>query len=81
MMNLETFTAFFGWALTLNIGFLAFTSLMLFVFRDGIAELHSKMTGVPRTELNVLYFKYLSNYKIVTLAFFLVPYLALRIIA
>lgn len=42
--------------------------------------MHSKMFGLEEKELGSLYFRFLAYYKIVVIAFNLVPYFALRII-
>ncbi|GAA5317540.1 MAG: hypothetical protein AseanaTS_27450 [Candidatus Pelagadaptatus aseana] len=81
MLELPTVTAFFGWCLVFNTAFLVFSSLFLYWFRDWAIEIHSKLCGVEKDQLNVLYFNYLGHFKIVTITLSLVPYLALKMIA
>ncbi len=78
-MTVDQLTVFFGWCALINIIILFAASIFLMVFRDWIMGAHSRMMGVDKEKLPALYFSYLGNYKITTLVFALVPYLALRI--
>lgn len=80
MYSLETLTSFLGWCSLINIGFLFFTTLLLKVAIEPISNIHSKIFGVLKSELPMIYFGYLAYYKILILVFNLVPYIALRII-
>lgn len=80
MNSLEALTSFLGWCTLINIGFLAFSTLMIKVAMDSISKIHSGMFSVPQSELPMLYLQYLSLYKILIMVFNVVPYLALRII-
>ena len=81
MVDMVVLTEFWGWCLVLNLAFLMFTTAMLFLCKSRVADIHSKISGVDKSELNNLYFSCLSNFKIITITFFLVPYLALKIMA
>lgn len=79
MISLSQITEILGWASVLNIGFLFFTTISLVVMKSVIVSIHSKMFGVPESDLSIIYFKYLANYKTLSLIFFVTPYIALKI--
>ena len=78
MFTLEEFTNFLGWCTLLNIIVLVFSALMLVLMKDCVAKIHANMFGLEQGKLPMLYFQYLGNYKIIIIAFNLVPYIALR---
>lgn len=79
MNDLAVVAEFVGWCLALNSVFLAFATLMLFVAGGWAKKIHSEFSGVPIDQLDSKYFTFLANYKLVILAFNLVPYIALKI--
>lgn len=81
MITLVELTEFLGWASVLNIGFLLVTTMLLFVLKKPIVAIHSKMFGIPASELSVIYFRYLASYKTLSLVFCVCPYIALKIMA
>lgn len=78
-LSLDVLSQFMGWCALINSLVLVFTTLALLVLKDRIIPLHSRWFGVAEPDLNRLYFSYLSHYKVITLAFFVVPYLALKL--
>ncbi len=80
MITLSQLTEILGWASALNIGFLLIATILLVSMRSVIAPMHSKMFGIPEGELSVIYFKYLANYKTLSLVFTVCPYIALKIV-
>jgi hypothetical protein len=79
MITLSELTEFFGWASIINISFLFLATLSLVLMRDFIVSIHSKLLNISKEELPTLYFNYLANYKVVSLVFFLIPYISLKI--
>ncbi len=79
-MTTDSLLAFLGWCSVINLGVLIFSSVMLMACRGWFMAMHSKMFGLEEKELGSLYFRFLAYYKIVVIAFNLVPYFALRII-
>lgn len=79
-MNVEQITEFLGWVTVINMVFLIFSFLMVIALRGKVIAIHSKLLKLDETELNKGYFQFLAQYKIVILAFNLVPYIALKII-
>ena len=81
MNNISFLISFFGWCSLLNMGMLLFATLFLTFFRNFTKNIHSKLLNIPETELDILYFKYLANYKIGIFLFNLAPYVALQLMA
>ncbi len=79
MIDVNVLTEFFGWCSVFNIGVLFFSFLFISIFRDVTINIHSKLTGVNPSDLPKLYFHYIGTYKIVTIAFSIVPYCALKL--
>ena len=79
MQDIDRLTEFFGWCSVINIAMLFMATLMLTSMRGFISGIHSKMTGLGQSELSVVYFQYLANYKIAILMLNLVPYIALKL--
>ena len=78
-MTQEFLTTVFGWMTVLNIALLAFTTLMIVTLQDWIAGVHGRMFQMERTEVKRAYFRYLANYKILTIVFCLMPWLGLKL--
>lgn len=76
-MTLEQLTLFFGWAALINIAILVVSAVFILAFRGFALSMHKKMFGIETDDLNLAYFKYLAQYKIINLSFFIVPYFAL----
>ncbi|MBY6084548.1 DUF6868 family protein [Ruegeria arenilitoris] len=79
-MTPETLAAFFGWMTVLNFAVLLMSTLMVVALQDRIAAIHSRMFQMEKAEVRKAYFKYLANYKILTLIFCLMPWIALKLI-
>ncbi|MFT6955817.1 MAG: hypothetical protein ACJAYC_000818 [Halieaceae bacterium] len=80
MSDITVVTEFLGWCLIINSGVLAFATIMLFFAGGRAKQIHSELSKVPIDQLNSEYFSFLANYKLVILAFNLVPYIALKIV-
>ena len=79
MITLSQVTELLGWASVINIGFLLFSTVILVSAKSTIMTMHSKIFGVSENELSIIYFKYLANYKVLTLVFIVSPYFSLKI--
>ena len=80
-MTLTQLTAFFGWASCISIAMISIIFMLLLMFNKSILRLHSQLFNVTEDELNLIYLKYLAQYKILMFIFFIVPYLALKVMA
>ena len=79
MITLSQLTELLGWASIINIAYLSLATIIIAFMRGAISPIHSKLFGMDEKQLNSKYFDFLSIYKIVTLAFFVAPYIALKI--
>jgi hypothetical protein len=78
-MTLPQITEFFGWVSVLNVAVLFFATIILVMARSWIARIHSKIFGIPESELAAIYFNYIANYKTLTLIFAISPYITLKV--
>ena len=79
MITISDLTSFFGWCAVINTGVLFISAMAIMLMRNSIANIHGKMLGLNPESLPAAYFEYLANYKILTIIFSLVPYIALRL--
>ncbi len=79
MMTLSQLTTLLGWAAVINIIYLALAVVVLWIARKPVVALHHYLFRVSEETLNGVYLSFLSYYKIVTLVFFVAPYIALKI--
>lgn len=80
-MTLELFRAVLGWSAVINMGLLLWWFLFITFARDWIYRLHSKFFTLSEEHFNVLHYTGMMLLKLGTLMFFVVPYLALSIVA
>ncbi|WP_170604366.1 DUF6868 family protein [Ruegeria arenilitoris] len=78
-MSQEFLSAVFGWMAVLNVAVLMFTTLMMLLLQDQIADIHGRIFQMERPHVKRAYFRYLANYKVLTLIFCIVPWLALQL--
>jgi len=64
----------------LNFAVLLLSTLMVVALQDRIAAIHGRMFQMEKAEVRKAYFKYLANYKILTLIFCLMPWIALKLV-
>ncbi|RBP48531.1 DUF6868 family protein [Arenicella xantha] len=79
MMTLSQLTELIGWASLVNIAYLMLATIVIVFMRGAIISIHNKVFGVGTKELDAKYFDFLSHYKVMTLVFFVAPYIALKI--
>jgi hypothetical protein len=80
-MEIDLVRAVFGWMSVLNLGYLLLATVFVKVFPSWILALHKSWFGVDEADLRRAYFNFVSQYKVMTLIFSVVPYLALRLVA
>lgn len=80
-MTISELTSFFGWCSVISSLVLCISSLLIFTFRAGISNIHSKLSGVEKAALPEIYFNYLAQLKLLVIIFNLVPYFSLVIIS
>ncbi len=78
-MSIENLTTFFGWCTVINIGLLAFSTVVMLAANKPISRMHAKLFSLDEGVLQQAYFQYLAQFKIVTLTLNLTPYIALKV--
>ncbi len=76
-MNLESLRTFFLWCTLLNGGWLILMSLILMWGGGAVYRLHQRWFPMSRETFTVAVYAFLGVYKIIVIAFNLVPWLAL----
>jgi len=79
-MDIQTLTSFFMWCTIMNGALLVLWSIMLLFAPDLVYRTQSRWFPISRETFNVVIYCFLGAFKIVFLAFNLVPYLALLIV-
>lgn len=59
---------------------LAFTTFLATVLKEPMIKIHTRLFGVNRENLQIIYFQYLGHVKVAIFMLNLMPYLALKII-
>jgi hypothetical protein len=79
-MTIATIREFFMWCTILNGGLLALSFLICAFAGDWVYRMHSKWYPIPRDAFNVVIYSFIALFKMLVLAFNLVPYVALVIV-
>jgi hypothetical protein len=79
-MTLELLTAFFGWALVVNLAIYTITAFALMAFKRLVATMSARWFGIEApAALNESY-AFLARFKLLVIVFFLGPWIALRLL-
>jgi len=78
-MDIAQLTTFLGWCTVINFAVLIVATVLLWSMRGFAARVHAGMFGLDPDEMPMVYMTYLAHYKILTVVFFLVPYVALKV--
>lgn len=79
-MSIDTLQSFFMWCTILNGGLLVLSFLILTFAGDFVYKMHGTWFPMPRQTFNVVLYSFLGTYKIIVIAFNVVPWAALAII-
>lgn len=79
-MTLPILTTLFGWMIVVNVAILFVASASILTLQEPISTLHSRMFAMPAQDVKVAYFRWLAQYKLLTLVLCVTPYIALRLI-
>jgi hypothetical protein len=80
ILTIEVLKKFFLWMTIINFGLLTFYFLFFISAKRFIYKLHKKWFKISEEKMYSTLYKVLAFYKIATIAFNLVPYIALVII-
>lgn len=78
--TVETVTAFFGWCAVINSAALTLMTLAMYLGKRWIPGIHAKLFTLPEVSVKAEHFAFLANYKLLILAFNIVPYIALKLL-
>lgn len=78
--NIEFWTKFFLWGTILNVGLMWTTVLLWRFFRPWAHRIHGNLFGVTPGTVDIVTYAYLGLWKILTVIFFLFPWLVLLIV-
>lgn len=79
-MTTETLQTFLGWAALINIGIMLLWWAMLAWAKDWAYSLHSRWFKISEEDFERIIYLAFALYKLGNMLFFIVPYLALRIV-
>jgi len=80
-VNIHTLEQFLFWCMVMNLG-LMFLSLALVTFlRPMVLKIHARMFAVPEDYVAMAMHAMLSLYKLLVFVFFIIPWIALKIVA
>ena len=79
-MTVELLRDALAWSAVLNMGILLWWFLFIVLAHDWVYKVHSKFYNIPIENFNTIHYAGMVFYKICIFTFFIVPYLALRII-
>jgi len=79
-MDIQSLTEFFKWCTVINGALLTISSLLLAFGQDWVYRLHSRLFPMKRDAFTVVIYSFIGFYKIIFIAFNLIPYIALAII-
>lgn len=79
MISLESVTEFLGWCTIINMSLLTLSTILILLLHQKISRIHAKMFKLQQCDVSRIYFQYLGAYKVASIVFNLVPYIALKI--
>lgn len=79
-MEMQMLTDFFKWCTILNGALLVFSWCMLLCVGDLVYRIHSKWVPMSREAFNVVIYSFFGVFKLIWIAFNVVPYVALLIV-
>ena len=78
-MTVDLLKGALAWSAVLNMGILLWWFLFLTLAHDWVYKMHSKFYHIQREQFDAIHYAGRAFYKICIFTFFIVPYLALRI--
>jgi hypothetical protein len=80
-MSVELVKGTLAWSAVLNMGILIWWFLFIALAPDWVYKMHSKFYKISREHFDTIHYAGMTFYKICIFSFFIVPYLALRIMS
>ncbi len=79
-MTVDILLGVLGWGAIINMGLLLWWFLVLIFAQDWVYRIHSLWFDIPVEKFNAIHYAGITIYKIVIFVFYIIPYLALRIV-
>jgi hypothetical protein len=79
-MTIELIESVLGWSALINLGILLWWFLFITLAHDWIYRMHSRFYKIPVESFDTLHYAGMMIFKLANFMFFIVPYLALRIV-
>ena len=80
-MNMQMVEQFLFWCMIINLGLMLFGFTLVLMLRPAILRIHSRMFHVPEQYVGMAIHAFLILYKILTLFFVIIPWIAVMIIS
>ena len=80
-MTIELLRGTLAWSAVLNMGVLLWWFLFISFADDWVYKMHSRFFTIERRQFDAIHYAGMAFYKICIFTFFIVPYLALRIMS
>lgn len=79
-MTIELILSVLGWSALINLGILLWWFLFMTLAHDWTYRVHSRFYKIPMESFDTIHYAGMLIFKLGTFMFFIVPYLALRIV-
>lgn len=79
--TLETIAKVLIRAFWLGVGFMILTMVLSLLMNDWAYQIHSKLFDITKHDFDVMIYGWLGSLKIIVTLFFLIPYLAIKMVA
>ncbi|MGW8313530.1 MAG: DUF6868 family protein [Desulfuromonadales bacterium] len=79
-MTVDLLRSTLAWSALLNMGILLWWFLFITLAHDWVYRVHSRFLKIPVEQFDTIHYAGMLIYKVVIFTFFIVPYLALRIV-
>jgi Family of unknown function (DUF6868) len=79
-MTIDLLRSTLAWSALLNMGILLWWFLFITLAHDWVYRVHSRCLKIPVEQFDTIHYAGMLIYKVVIFTFFIVPYLALRIV-
>ncbi len=80
-MNLDQLTEFFKWMTIINVILFLVNTVLIILLRKVLCRLYGKLFGLSEDHASIIMFAWLGLFRIIILAFNIVPFVAFSIIS
>ena len=80
VMELELIAKILGWVVIINFGVLLIWFLAITFVRDWFYKVQNNWFSIPKEKLDLIHYCYMAAFELIIFAFFLAPYIAIRMV-